>query len=124
MKFSACKLYPGAVAKINKAVQTSLRKTADVVLDDLIQSQTMPMDEEANLQNKSTFVDDSQAARGVVSIVSDTLYARRLYFHPEYHYNTEYNPKAGGAWLEPYLTGTKKDYAQKVFAAFMRSEVK
>ena len=123
MKLQACKLYPGAVAKINKAIQSSLRKTADVVFDDLIQSQTMPMDE-GNLQNRSTFVDDSQAAKGVVSIVSDTPYARRLYFHPEYHYNKAYNPKAGGEWFEPYLTGTKKDYAQKVFAAFMRSEVK
>ena len=123
MKLQACKLYPDAVAKINKAVQTSLRKTADVVLDDLIQSQTMPMDS-GNLQNNSTFVDDSQAAKGVVSIVSDTPYARRLIFHPEYHYNKANNPKAGGEWFEPYLTGTKKDYAQKVFAAFMRSEVK
>lgn len=119
MKLNACKLYPSAVKEINELVAQSIISTAEELHDDLIQSQTMPMDT-GNLQNQSTFVDDSKIAKGIVSIVSDTPYARRLYFHPEYHFNKRENPGAGGEWFEPYLTGNKKDYAQKVFAAFMR----
>ena len=39
-----------------------------------------------NLQNDSTFVDDKRIIKSVVKIVSDTPYARRLYFHPEYKF--------------------------------------
>lgn len=110
------------INRIEADIRKALIKTADAVKTDLQQSQTMPFDS-GQLQNRSTFVDDSKASSGKVLVVNDTPYARRLYFHPEYKFSTEENPNAGGAWFEPYISGAKKDYAKKVFARFMQNSL-
>lgn len=107
---------------INSAAIESLILTGEALKDDLIQSQTMPFDT-GHLQNQATFVDSSEAKSGTVSIISDTPYARRLYFHPEYNFKKNNNPKAGGMWFEPYINGNKKDYAKKVFARYLRNRI-
>ena len=105
----------------NLAIQ-SLVETADSIKSDLQQSQTMPFDS-GNLQNRSTFIDDTKKNIGKVYIVSDTLYARRLYFHPEYKFKQDKNAKAGGKWFEPYINGDKKNFAQKTFARIMKGKL-
>ena len=110
------------INRIESDIRKALIKTADAVKTDVQQSQTMPFDS-GQLQNRSTFVDDSKASSGKASVVSDTPYARRLYFHPEYKFSTRDNPNAGGAWFEPYISGAKKDYAKKVFARFMQNSL-
>ncbi|MBR3802499.1 MAG: hypothetical protein IKK37_03515 [Clostridia bacterium] len=110
------------INRIESDIRKALIKTADAVKTDLQQSQTMPFDT-GQLQNRSTFVDDSEVDSGKVFVVSDTPYARRLYFHPEYKFSTRDNPNAGAGWFEPYINGTKKDYAKKVFAVFMRKSL-
>ena len=108
--------------KINSDAITALIKTGDALKTDLIQSQTMPFKTGA-LQNRSTFLDDKKSKLGVVSIVSDTPYARRLYFHPEYKFSKAANPNAGGMWFEPYISGNKKDFAKNTFKAFMKGQL-
>ena len=110
------------INRIESDIRKALIKTADAVKTDVQQSQTMPFDS-GQLQNRSTFVDDSKASSGKASVVSDTPYARRLYFHPEYKFSTRDNPNAGGAWFEPYISGAKKEYAKKVFARFMQNSL-
>ena len=116
------------INRIEGEIQRNLIRTADAVKTDVQQSQTMPFysgnrRRGGQLQNRSTFVDKSDVKAGSVKVVSDTPYAKRLYFHPEYHFSTEENPNAGGAWFEPYISGAKKDYVQKVFAAFMQNSL-
>ena len=73
------------------------------------------------LQNENTFVDYSKSAQGQVALVSSTPYARRLYYHPEYHFQTDENPFAGGAWLEPWLPGgLNQNFAQRAFKRFYK----
>ena len=107
------------LASLKSVAQTNLVKTADAMKTDLVQSQTMPFDTGA-LQNQSTFVDDSKKKQNKAKIVSDTPYARKLYFHPEYNFNKTENPNAGGLWFEPYISGDKKDFAKKTFARLMK----
>ena len=85
---------------LDKAQFEALAQTADATLTELRDRQVMPFDT-GNLQNDSTFVDDSQ--KTTVSIVSSTPYARRLYFHPEYNFKRGDNPSAGGKWFESFL---------------------
>ena len=85
---------------LDNAQYEALAMTADATLTELRDRQTMPFDT-GNLQNDSTFVDDSQ--RDKVSIVSSTPYARRLYFHPEYNFRRNNNSRAGGKWFESFL---------------------
>lgn len=119
MKLTEVKLNTANLKAIEGLAEQCLIKTAETVFGDLQDSQTMPFDT-GELQNRSTFVDASQASKGKVAVVSDTPYARRLYFHPEYNFNQDKNPNAGGEWFEPYINGAKKDYAQKVFEHLMK----
>lgn len=108
---------------IKKLMREALVETADALKSDLQKSQTMPF-KSGNLQNRSTFIDDSKKNLGKVTIISDTVYARRLYFHPEYNYQKTHNKNAGGMWFTPYISGGKKDWASKKFAKIMKGKLK
>lgn len=110
------------LAQIQKASVESLILTGEALKDDLIQSQTMPF-ETGHLQNQATYVDTKDANSGNVLIISDTPYARRLYYHPEYNFSKDNNPNAGGLWFDPYITGNKKDFVKKVFARHLRGRI-
>ena len=99
---------------LDNAQYEALAMTADATLTELRDRQTMPFDT-GNLQNDSTFVDDSQ--RDKVSIVSSTPYARRLYFHPEYNYRRGDNASAGGKWFESFLNDT---FIQNAYAKLLK----
>ena len=111
---STIKLNEAKIKELTRQQYISLGQTADAILTDLKDSQTMPFDT-GNLQNDSTFLDDSQKDQGKVSIVSSTPYARRLYYHPEYNFRTTNNRNASGKWFEPYISGNKSDFAVKAF---------
>ncbi len=111
------------IAATEKDIEYALIETAEAIKDDLQQSQTMPFDTGA-LQNRSTFVDDSKSTSGRVTVVSDTPYARRLYFHPEYKFKKDGNPNAGGLWFEPYITGAKKDFVKDSFVRLLKARAK
>ena len=85
---------------LDGAQYEALAQTGDVTLTELRDRGVMPFDT-GNLQNDSTFVDDSE--KGRVSIVSSTPYARRLYFHPEYNFRRGNNSRAGGKWFDSFL---------------------
>ena len=85
---------------LDGAQYEALAQTGDATLTELRDRNVMPFDT-GNLQNDSTFVDDSE--KGRVSIVSSTPYARRLYFHPEYNFRRGNNSRAGGKWFDSFL---------------------
>lgn len=111
---STIKLNEAKLEELTRQQYISLAQTADALLTDLRDEQMMPFNT-GNLQNDSTFIDDSQKMQGRVSIVSTTPYARRLYFHPEYNFKRNNNARAGGKWFEPYISGSKSDFAVKAF---------
>lgn len=75
------------------------------------------------LQNDSTFIDDKKVIKGVVKIVSDTPYARKMYFHPEYKFNKSKNRNAGGRWFDTYINGDKKDLPIKHFKKHLKRRI-
>lgn len=111
---STIKLNEAKLEELTRQQYISLAQTADALLTDLRDEQMMPFNT-GNLQNDNTFIDDSQKMQGRVSIVSTTPYARRLYFHPEYNFRRNNNARAGGKWFEPYISGSKSDFAVKAF---------
>ena len=116
------KLFKPVVKQITGALAPALEKTAKAVHTELEQAQTMPF-QTGNLQNESTFVDNSDVSNGTVYLSTSTPYARRLYYHPEYHFDKSENPNAGGKWLDEFLPGgAKEDFAQKAFNEFYAQE--
>ena len=103
-----------AIDRLDKVAIECIALTADATLTELRDRQVMPFDT-GNLQNDSTFVDDSQ--KGKASIVSSTPYARRLYFHPEYNYRRNNNGNAGGRWFDSFLND---DFIVKAYAMLLK----
>lgn len=135
MKVKA-KINPKFQKEFKNLIAESLVETADELKSDLQQNHTMPFGNDTtpyakktgykagNLQNRSTFVNDNKKSSGKVSIISDTPYARRMYYHPEYNFYKGHNANAGGMWFKPYIDGKKKDFASKTFAKILRGKLK
>lgn len=103
------------IKQLTQAAVTALEMTAEALHTEVVQAQVFPFDI-GNLQNESTFVDYSEAKDGKVALISSTPYARRLYYHPEYKFQTKENPNAKGRWYEDWMQGgSKADFAPKAF---------
>lgn len=108
------------IRQLTRAQITALEETAEVLHTEVVQAEVMPRDT-GNLQNESTFVDNSEGSQGKVSIISDTPYARRLYFHPEYNFSQAENANARGEWYEDWLPGgSKEKFAINTYKEFYR----
>ena len=117
---SVVKLNMPKIKQLTQAQVTALEMTTEALHTEVVQAQVFPRDT-GNLQNESTFVDYSNSSKGKVSIVSSTPYARRLYFHPEYHFQKGENPNARGKWYADWLPGgSQADFAVKAFKNIYR----
>lgn len=125
------KWYPGALDKIDGAACRALEMAGEAVRTDLLQQRTVPFAEDSEENRErgivpgelqgSIFVDRAGSKRGEVSVVANTPYARRLYFHPEYSFYKGTNKRAGGEWFKPYLAkGDRNGWLVKTFAKLLR----
>lgn len=101
---STVKMNMPRIKQLSQAAVKALEMTAEALHTEVLQSEIMPFDT-GNLQDESTFVDYSDSSKGKVQLVSSTPYARKLYFHPEYNFQTDENAFASGQWYEPWLPG-------------------
>lgn len=117
---STVKLNMPRIKQLTQAAVTALELTGELLHEETQQAQVFPFDT-GNLQNESTFVDYSKSKNGKVTLVSSTPYARRLYYHPEYNFQTKENPNAKGMWYEDWMPrGQKADFAAKAFKQFYK----
>ena len=117
---SVVKLNFPKIRQLTQAQVTALEQTAEALHTEVVQAQVIPRDT-GNLQNESTFVDYSESKSGKVTLVSSTPYARRLYFHPEYHFQKHENPNAKGEWYEDWMPGGKEsDFAINTYKKIYR----
>lgn len=136
---SRIKINQNVIKHLSQAAVTALEQTTEALHTEIVQEQVIPrMD--GTLQGEAFFPDYSQSGKGRTSLVHSTPYARRLYFHPEYHFHKEPweeewtdqdgvnhnvrhdgNPNAKGKWFEDWLPGgSKSDFAQKTFKELYR----
>lgn len=120
---SRVELYEQNIKKMEKAIAGALEKTAEALHDEVEQAQVIPFDTGA-LQNEKSFVDMSEVEQGKATIGHEGPYARRLYYHPEYNFQTTENPNAKGQWYEDWLEdGEKEDFIQDAFSAILKREM-
>lgn len=103
---------------INRITDNGLKallQAADATLTDILQAQVIPFDQ-GTMQNDQTFVDDSDAGNGSVYIVTSAPQSTRLYFHPEYNFQTVNNPNAKAGWFDDWIKGSKSKFAEDIFA--------
>lgn len=111
-----------AIAKLEAAALPAAAKTMEALKTDVIAAQVMPFDT-GDMQNNQTFtVSEADSGDVTARLVTGAPQARRLYYHPEYNFQTVNNPNAGGEWLEPWLEGDHKDFAQDTFTELYKKE--
>lgn len=126
------------IKQLTQAQSQALEQTAEALRTEVVQAQVFPRDTGA-MQNERSFIkagetvsatyeDGAMATNtitkekgGRVSLITSAPQARRLYFHPEYHFQTKENPNARGLWYEDWLPGGSKDqFCQKAYKEIYR----
>ena len=126
------------IRQLTDAQITALEQTAEALHTEVVQAQVMPRDTGA-LQGERTAIKAgdtitkeypsgesasntiTKASNGKVSLITTAPQVRRLYFHPEYHFQTDENPHARGKWYTDWLPGGKEaDFAAKTFKELYR----
>lgn len=118
---SKIKLNVPKINQLSRAATTALEKTVSALHTEVVNDQVMPFDT-GNMQNDSTYEDYSNSKKGKVSLNTSTPYARRMYFHPEYNFQTTENPNAQGNWYEPWINGKNKNFCKNAFSQFYKKE--
>jgi hypothetical protein len=117
-------LNSSALAGISGSAKKALYNTAEAMRTDVINAQVMPYDN-GDMQNNQTFcppVEDTGEGYAC-ALITGSPQARRLYYHPEYNFQTVNNPNAGAGWLEPWIDGDRKDFAAQTFASFLKEAI-
>ena len=116
--------------KALKALALTVHALQEEVRDERI----IPRDQGA-LQGEKFFIDESTLSKGYVSLVFEGPYARRLYYHPEYHFQREStvdlsgkqhggNINAQAYWMTPWLPGGKYEKRPaEIFEALLKKEL-
>lgn len=108
-------------SKINKLVEASkeaFKLTVEDVLKDIKDSMVVPKDT-GRLENSGE-IDFSQIENLIASIIFDTPYAHRLYFHPEYNFKTDKNANAQGKWMDMYIDGDKNNFIKETYSKYLK----
>lgn len=123
------KLDAAAIKKIQEAAKAAAVEALEVTYSDLVKSKTMPFDN-GIMQNNQTHVkldnvDLSGDGKICIALTTDAIQARRLYYHPEYNFKQSEgaNGTRGAKWLEPYISGDKKDFVKTEFAKALKRRI-
>lgn len=125
--------------ELEERCRKALEQTGLEVIDDIENAEVVPIMRSTMIKTLRP-LDTSRIKDGIVSIHSDTPYARRLYEHPEYNFHREPweikhrdgtierfpgNPNARGRWFEPWENGGERsEWVKSVFKAKLKEVMK
>jgi|SRR5690625_2855073 len=110
------------IKALEQAQKRALALTGEALKTEVIAMQVVP--KRTGELERSGFIDESQLEKLVISLVFDTPYARRLYWHPEYNFRQDLNPNAQGLWLHSFIEGERKDWVKNTFIKFFKQQAK
>lgn len=117
---SSVKLNMPKIKKLTQVQITALEQTANLLHGEVKDAQVIPMDT-GNLSGEAFFCDYSESQSGKVTLIHSTPYARRLYYHPEYEFRTDFHANAKGLWFEGWEAGGKEaEFAVKAYKQIYR----
>ena len=114
-----------ALDGIRREAMDAALETVSALRGEVISAQVMPFDT-GNMQNNQTSVQQTVEGDSVhTMLVTDTPYARKQYFHPEYNFQTVNNPNAQGLWLSSWLPGgVNESFLLDTFHLRMRARLR
>lgn len=111
-------LNQAVLQNLYRQARISAEKTAYAIRTNVEEAAVVPV-AVGTLQN-TAYIDSTGKGQGHFKLVYSTPYARRLYWHPEYHFRKTENAHARGEWLEPWIKGSKRNFARKTFISILR----
>lgn len=114
------KLDKEKIGRLIGAQKKALKMSVEAMKSDIVTSAVVP--KQTGELERSGFVDTSRVNNGKASIIFDTPYARRLYWHPEYNFRKDKNVNAGGLWMQDYIDGSKKDFMKEAYKRFLKQQ--
>lgn len=120
----AFKFYKAKIKEFDKDIQTALEQTGEALHTEVVSAGVMPFDV-GTMQDDDTFVDYSNSSKGSISLITASPQARRLYYHPEYDFQTINNSFARGKWIEPWMKGGQYEkFVPEAFAELLKRRLK
>lgn len=95
-----------ALDSVHMAAMASAFEAMAALKGEIVTAQVVPFDT-GKLQESMGAIDQFEEGDKIHTAlcIGDTAYARRLYFHPEYNFQTVNNPNAQAEWAQPWLPG-------------------
>ena len=102
------------IKQITEKTGKAIGMTAKVLQDEIREEQVIPRDI-GTLQGDAFEIGEvMKHPEGYsVRMSFNTPYARRLYYHPEYHFSKEINANAQGLWMTAWFKGGKYEKRPK-----------
>jgi hypothetical protein len=113
------KLNHSNINKLVAASKEAFKLTVEDLLRDIKESQVVPKDT-GRLENSGD-IDFSKIENLVASIIFNTPYAHRIYWHPEFNFHTDKNANAQGMWMDSYVSGINKDFVNEIYSMHFKN---
>ena len=119
------KLSSAALGRLDRIVQDAALEAVGQLRTAVNNAQVMPFDY-GKMQNDFTSVVQLPDGEDIhTMLVTDTAYARRLYFHPEYNFQDANNKNAQGLWLQRWLPGgDQESFLPETFSEVLRRRLR
>ena len=108
-------------------LRRALVRTGEDVINDIVEADIVPF-ALGTMERTLRPLDVSEINNLTIRIHSDTPYARRLYFHPEYNFHREPwaggegNPNAQAYWFEPWINGARSGFVKDCMAYHLKEK--
>lgn len=114
-----------ALDGIRAAAMAAAYETAAALRTEIVAAQVTPRDQ-GRLEDSGGAIEQNEEGNEIHTTlcIGDTPYARRLYFHPEYNFQTVNNPNAQGRWADHWLEGgSEESFVPDTFRARMEAHM-
>lgn len=119
--------------KLDKMTTIALEETTEALHSEIENDQVVPYGKDIIKQgtvihqggnmNRNIYASHENSNQGKNELIAPDVYARRMYYHPEYNFNKEEHKNAKGKWYEDYISGSKKNFCSKKFSEIYRDKV-
>lgn len=99
--------------QLDQKMLRAFSQSVEALRTDVYQEQVVPFDT-GQLQN-DIFLNEQKINLGIITLSNTVDYSLRVYFHPEYNFQTVNNPNAQGLWYEMWINGAKKHFLRDKF---------
>lgn len=105
------------IAKLQESMDKVLPKLIDALKTEVELAQVIPRDHGDLMSSSFTVVQDKTAY-----LCYGAVYARRLYFNPQYNFRMDKHVNARGRWLDEWIHGPRKEWITDTFMVLWKQE--